>query len=133
MAEGPAAGRVIVCDDDPVAREVVTSVLQESGYAVVAEASMGPELIQLVEWLQPEIVIVDNALIGMSGMETIPAVRAILPSAIIVMLSAFDAALVESLSVGADLSVDKMDVAQLGRRIESFVRARAGGEAQALG
>ena len=56
------AVRAVICDDDPLIREVVGAVLQERGFAVAAEASNGAEVIQLTELLKPDVVVLDNAL-----------------------------------------------------------------------
>jgi len=128
-----AATRVLLCDDDPVARDVAGSILHESGFAVVGEAANGPECIQLAEMLRPDVVIVDHALIGMSGLETVPVLRRRLPDAVIVLLTAFDGAVADATGAGADAGLDKTDVPRLGRLVEELRHARAGGDATALG
>lgn len=123
--------RVLVCDDDAVVREVVGAVLHDSGFAVVGEASNGAECLQLADWLKPDVLVIDHALVGMSGLETVRAARALLPGAAIVLLTAFDDALADAVGAGSDLGVDKADVADLGHRIHGLLAARAGGDAAA--
>jgi len=127
-----AALRVLLCDDDPVARDVAATVLQESGLAVVAEAANGPECIQLAEMVRPDVVILDHALIGMTGLETVPVVRRLLPDAVIVLVTAFDGAVADAVSAGADAGLDKTEVPSLGRLVHELHAARAGGDASTL-
>lgn len=130
--EAGPTGRALVCDDDPVAREVVGTVLRDVGYAVAAEAGNAAECIQLTEMLRPDAIVLDYALVGMTGLEALPALRAAAPDAVIVLLSAFDGALAQAVAAGADVAVDKADVPRLGRSIAEVRATRAGGDAGAL-
>jgi two-component system nitrate/nitrite response regulator NarL len=131
MADG-AGMRVLLCDDDPLARDVAASVLHDAGFALVGQAANGPECIQLAEMLRPDVVIVDHALIGMSGLETVPVVRRLLPDAVIVLLTAFDGAVADAPDAGADAGLDKTEVGGLARLVDQLLTARAGGDASAL-
>lgn len=45
--------RIVVCDDEPLARERLVRIVQESGHQVVAQAKTGAEAIVAVKTHQP--------------------------------------------------------------------------------
>lgn len=61
--------RVIICDDHPVYRDGLRSLLTELGVEVVGESSDGEESISLVREVMPDVVIMDLHLPGISGIE----------------------------------------------------------------
>lgn len=68
------AAHVVVVDDDPRVREVVTAILTHGGYEVQT-ASSGEEALTLLQALPPDVVVLDIDLPGMSGWETLAAIR----------------------------------------------------------
>ncbi len=105
--------RAVVCDDDGVARRVVSHLLDDCGYEVVGDASNAVELIAFVEHLAPHLIVLDMALTGMSGVDAIPHVRAISAETLIVVYSAFDDLRQDALAAGADHVIDKLDTPHL--------------------
>jgi two-component system response regulator AlgR len=62
--------RVIIVDDEPPARERLRSMLAENGECEVAgEAGNGAEALDLVERLEPDIVLLDVRMPGIDGLE----------------------------------------------------------------
>ena len=49
--------RIVVCDDEPLARERLVRIVQESGHQVVAQATTGAEAIIAVKTQQPDIIL----------------------------------------------------------------------------
>jgi DNA-binding NarL/FixJ family response regulator len=67
---------VIVADDYPALRKGVRSWLEEHrDLRVVAEAEDGPETVRLVSRLEPDVLVVDSHLPGLSGLDTVAALR----------------------------------------------------------
>jgi two-component system, NarL family, response regulator LiaR len=80
--------RVIIADDDPFARRTVRDALQDAGIVVIAEASSGPDAVQLSVHYQPDVVLMD---VVMPGMDGITATRKLLeraPNVRVLVLSA---------------------------------------------
>jgi DNA-binding NarL/FixJ family response regulator len=80
--------RIVLADDHPVVRHGVRSLLQaEPEFTVVGEASNGLETVQLVEKLQPEVLVVDLMIPGLNGLEVTRQVKQRLPQTRVVVLS----------------------------------------------
>ena len=77
LLERPASSgaRVIICDDDPGVRETLQEILQQRGYDV-AVADGGEELLSLARAAAPDVILLDLFMPGMSGWETMAALRA---------------------------------------------------------
>jgi DNA-binding NarL/FixJ family response regulator len=83
--------RVVLADDDVLLREGLASLLERSGFDVVAQAGDGEELLALVRRLQPELAIVDIRMPPAhltEGLEAARVIRAELPEIAILVLSA---------------------------------------------
>ena len=64
-AEAPL--RVIIADDDPLARRVIKGALQAAGVTVVAEAKDGHEAVELVVYYRPDVVVMDVVMPKLDG------------------------------------------------------------------
>jgi two-component system chemotaxis response regulator CheY len=67
--------RVLVIDDEPYMRKVVRSLLQSIGVKAIAEAGDGPTGLHAVKTLQPDLVLVDYNMPGMTGSDVVRAIR----------------------------------------------------------
>ena len=66
--EGAAPIRVVVADDDALARRVVRDALQDAGFTVIAEAVNGREAIELARYYRPDVVVLDAVMPGIDGL-----------------------------------------------------------------
>ncbi len=66
--------RVLVVDDEPIVREVVTAYLRRDGL-VVDEAADGPTALELVETFRPDLVVLDVMLPGVDGFSILQRLR----------------------------------------------------------
>jgi CheY-like chemotaxis protein len=96
-----------VCDDDPSIRHVVSGLLAAHGFEVVAEVELATDAVRVVELTKPEVIVLDVALMGMTGLEAIPAIRQSVPNAVVIVFSAFDNVRQEAIEAGADHVIDK--------------------------
>jgi DNA-binding NarL/FixJ family response regulator len=82
---------VLLVDDNPAFLRIATRFLQQHGdIAVVSAAGGGQEALALAQDLQPDIVVIDLAMPGLSGLDTIPRLRAVLPKVGIIALTVLD-------------------------------------------
>jgi DNA-binding NarL/FixJ family response regulator len=116
--------RVLVVDDAANLRELLTLLLDtEDDFEVIGTASDGEQALAVAEALRPDIILLDLAMPVMDGMQALPLLRQMMPSARIVIFSGFEqAGLVdEALSVGADAYLEKgasvMQLVQLLREL----------------
>jgi DNA-binding NarL/FixJ family response regulator len=79
--------RVVLADDHALFRDGVSSLLQAWGHEVVGHAADGREAVSLVTRLEPDLVLMDVRMPGMSGVEATQAIAAIRPEMPIVMLT----------------------------------------------
>lgn len=88
----PASGSevgVLLVDDHRTVREGLAALLRgEEGIRVVGEATNGPMALELAAQLQPDVVVMDVTLPGMSGIEATRRLRARFPAMRVVGLSA---------------------------------------------
>jgi CheY-like chemotaxis protein len=85
--------RVLVVDDDRSYRQILR-IIVESGtdYRVVGEAEDGREAIALATSLAPDVILLDLAMPGMGGLEALPLLLAVVPTAKVVVLSSLEPA-----------------------------------------
>lgn len=70
MKSNMSAIRVIIADDQPIVRRGIALLLQrEAGIEVVAETGDGSETVSVVKRLQPDVVLMDIDMPGMSGLD----------------------------------------------------------------
>jgi DNA-binding NarL/FixJ family response regulator len=106
--------RVLVVDDYEPWRRFVCSTLQKRPeLQVVGEVSDGLEAVQQAEQLQPDLILLDNGLPTLNGIEAARRIRKVSPTSKILFASenrSVDVA-EEALSTGADGYVVKSDAA----------------------
>ncbi len=89
--EERSAIRVLIADDHPlIIAGVRRTIEQAEDLEVVGEARSGPELLTLVERRNPDIVLLDLRMPGVSGVEHIQQLRERWPELKLVVLSACD-------------------------------------------
>ena len=109
-----ASRRALVCDDYSMVRETIRPLLVEAGFEIVREATLATEAIALAEMTQPDVIVLDLSLPGMSGLQAIPILRLVSPRSTVVVFSAYDIWRDASIDAGASAYVDKSDLENLG-------------------
>ena len=71
----------------PLFRAGLTAALQAAGYDVVGQAEDGESAVALAEIEQPDIVLLDVLMPGMSGIEALAKIAAVAPDAAVVLLT----------------------------------------------
>ncbi len=117
---------LLMVDDDAAFRHVMSGELQRLGYDVAVAAS-GEEAIQRVSAIEPEVVLLDLRLPGMSGLETLHVISANAPATEVIMLTghgSIDTA-IEAIRMGAfDYVVKPCPLDELDVRIQRALERR---------
>jgi DNA-binding NarL/FixJ family response regulator len=79
--------RIVLADDHALFRDGVSSLLEAWGHDVVGHASGGREAVELVTRLEPDLVLMDVRMPGMSGVQATQAIALVRPETPIVMLT----------------------------------------------
>ena len=90
--------RLVIAEDDPLARKNIVSVARQAGFSVVGEAASGPEAVSQTEALHPDAVLMDIEMPGYNGLEAARRIQSSCPTPIII-LTAHDSP--DLLSAGA--------------------------------
>jgi DNA-binding NarL/FixJ family response regulator len=83
--------RILLADDHVVVRQGLQRLLNEQpNFTVVGEAGDGTTTLRLVEELQPDVLLLDLVMPGLSGLEILETLRDCAPQTRIVVLSMHD-------------------------------------------
>ena len=66
--------RVVIVDDEPLARVHLRKLLEAQGVSIAGEAANGLQALELAEDLKPDLLLLDIQMPGMSGMQLASAV-----------------------------------------------------------
>ncbi|MEK7842416.1 MAG: response regulator [Deltaproteobacteria bacterium] len=81
----PEAGRVLIADDNALARKALASQLETLGFNVVAAAATGEEAVALYDEFKPDLVILDVKMPKMDGIEAAKIITNRIPIPIILL------------------------------------------------
>jgi two-component system, OmpR family, KDP operon response regulator KdpE len=114
---------VLVADDQPEITKLVSLSLENEGFRVIT-ASDGPSALGQLSDTNPDILLVDVAMPGMSGLDVLREVRASHPVPVILLA---DRGSIANLSQGLDLGADDyvvkpFNIAELAARVRAVIR-----------
>lgn len=66
--------RILVCDNEPALRALVLGALAESDYEV-CEARNGDESLELARELEPDLIVLDMMMPGLTGLQVLAELR----------------------------------------------------------
>ena len=88
----PPTRTVLFADDEPDVREILRTFLELGGFEVVAEANDGCEAVKRFKDLDPppmpDVVVLDNRMPVMSGLDAAERILELHPEQVVVMFSA---------------------------------------------
>jgi len=100
--------RVLIVDDQPRARQSLKALLSTwSGVGDMHEGCNGREAVQLVEELQPDVVLMDVRMPEIDGLAATVQIKALWPQVKVILLSMYPEYQGEALAAGADAFVGK--------------------------
>ena len=100
---------VLIVDDDADIRQVVRSLIEGENAFDIAEAENGELALDIVYKQQPQLIILDYMMPGMTGADTAKAIRTLAPDARIIAFSA----VLTSPPDWADVYLEKSEIANL--------------------
>jgi len=86
----PMPVKVLIVDDHDIIRHGLQSVFKGSAVRICGEASSADEAVKQARKLKPDVVLLDVLLGSGDSLDTVKQLRSAVPSAKVVMLSAFD-------------------------------------------
>lgn len=103
---------VLLVDDNRLFLRLITKFLQEQAAAevrIVGVAHTGHEALRQAQALRPQVILLDLAMPGLSGLEVLPRLRAKYPASIIIVLTCQKAEAYRQavLKAGADTFISK--------------------------
>lgn len=116
--------KILVVDDDPAARKLLTLLLETTGKVLAAET--GAEALRIIDEERPRLMLLDMTMPGMSGLEVLKAARTRAVDMTIIMLTGQnDIELArQALALGAVEYITKpFDLPQLKKKVERCMKA----------
>ena len=93
---------VLIVDDEPPARTRLRQLLDETGeHAVVGEARNGQEALELSARLEPDVILLDISMPGLSGIETAHHLNALEKPPCVIFTTAYDRYAIEAFDARA--------------------------------
>jgi DNA-binding NarL/FixJ family response regulator len=124
--------RILIVDDHPITRDALGALLGQHGFDVVGAAGDGEAAIELARSLDPQLVLLDLSMPGLSGLEALPRIREAAPGCEVVVLTASgtEENLLSAIRGGAAGYLLKSEPPE---RIAEFLRGVGDGEAALSG
>jgi DNA-binding NarL/FixJ family response regulator len=106
--------RTLIADDHRTVRDGVRSILAaDRDFEIVGEAADGLQALELARSLHPDLIVLDNSMPGMTGIEVASRVAAELPDTAIVMLTLDGGLESQARAAGAVAHVAKDDAPRM--------------------
>ncbi len=82
---------ILLAENHVVVRESIRRFLErEANFEVVGEAGDGEEAVQMASQLKPDVIVMDISMPKLNGIEATKQIKALQPSAVILILTAYD-------------------------------------------
>lgn len=81
-------GKILIADDEPRIRKIMTLLLMQEGYEVQSVTN-GKEAVTEAAVFQPDVILLDQQMPVMTGMEALEKIQAIRPNQVVLLITAF--------------------------------------------
>ncbi|MBA7629703.1 Transcriptional regulatory protein DegU [subsurface metagenome] len=82
---------ILLAENHVVVREGIRRFLErEANFEVVGEAGDGEEAVQMASQLKPDVIVMDISMPKLNGIEATKQIKALQPSAVVLILTAYD-------------------------------------------
>jgi len=96
------AARILIVDDEPIARGILREELQAMGSVEIAgEADSGPRALEMIAQNAPDLVLLDLQMPGMGGLEVVRQLKHGEHVPAVVIVTAYDKFAIQALDAGA--------------------------------
>lgn len=82
--------RIVICDDEPLARERLVRIVKEAGHDVIAQATTGLQAIEAVKTHQPDVVLLDIRMPELDGIRAATEINDLQNPPAIIFITAYD-------------------------------------------
>ena len=103
---------ILIVDDYANIRQLLRLCVESTtGFEVCGEAENGADAIEKAKELQPDLILLDMTMPGMSGAEAAPVIKRLLPRVKIILFTIHTDGVNQALasSLGVDLAISKAD------------------------
>ena len=125
MSEPKKMPTAVICDDDPMSRSIARAIFEKAGYRVLAGVGTALEALDMVLDHQPDVLLLDLVMPGMSGEEILPSIKASSPDTQVIVYSAYDPTY--AVKSGAMFVVSKGQHGKLESTVERLAQAHVAG------
>ena len=131
MKSWPGNARILVVDDEPANVALIERVLRQAGYENVLVHTDPAELLAEAAREEPDLVLLDLHMPGLSGMELLRALRVLMPAGsfiptLVLTADATARTREEALGAGAsDFLTKPFDLTEMRLRVRNLLTARA--------
>jgi DNA-binding NarL/FixJ family response regulator len=111
VLKGEDVPSILIVDDNASIRRMLRRVFDRPDWEVCGEASNGRDGIEKAQQLKPDLIVLDQSMPVMNGLEAAPVLKSILPTVPIILFTLHHNRLLEqkALSVGVAAVVSKAD------------------------
>ena len=113
--------RALIVDDQPDIRLLLRTFIEAEGIEVVGEAEDGSQALAQIEVLDPNVVVLDHMMPGMTGLETAARILERRPDQAILLCTAYlnDGVESEAKEIGIRACMPKFHIARVAGYVES--------------
>ncbi len=77
--------KVLIAEDDFLAREKIKELVETAGYVVAGEATDGQEAVDLAQVLKPDVILMDVQMPRLTGLEAAQQIQTLCPAPVVVL------------------------------------------------